>query len=94
MKSFTRGVLGALLVVLALASILMPSVGRAQGMSKPDIIEVIEIREVITDGTAARMKNQVEKLNENPKVKAVLLLVDTPGAAPPPVLRSTPSWRA
>lgn len=48
-------------------------------MGKPDIIEVMELRGEISRGTADAVKAQVEKINENPKIKAVLLIVDTPG---------------
>lgn len=51
----------------------------AQAPSKPDLLEVIELKTVIGEGTAALIASQVERINETPKVKAVLLVVDTPG---------------
>jgi signal peptide peptidase SppA len=47
--------------------------------ARPDLLEVIELNQVITEGVANGIKEQVEKINENPKVKAVLLVVNTPG---------------
>jgi signal peptide peptidase SppA len=46
---------------------------------KPDLIEVIDLKGEIGDGTAEAVKAQVEKINDQPKIKAVLLDVDTPG---------------
>lgn len=51
----------------------------AFAQSKPDLLEVIEIRGVIDGSTAEDITRQVEKINENAKVKAVLLQLDTPG---------------
>lgn len=48
---------------------------------KADILEVIDISGPIDESTAARMAAQVEKINENSKIKAVLLVVDTPGGS-------------
>lgn len=66
-------------VVILAAALLYPLRAQSQITSKPDLVEVLEIRGAIGEHTAAAMKGQVEKLNENPKVKAVLLIVDTPG---------------
>lgn len=46
---------------------------------KPDILETIDISGVINDGMAADVTQRVTELNENPRVKAVLLNVDSPG---------------
>lgn len=77
MQSLARGILAVLLVALALAITTSPA--RAQAPAKPDIIEVIEINDVITPYTATAVKAAVEKVNETPKVKGVLLVVNTPG---------------
>ncbi len=63
--------------LLAVAS-LCP-VAQAQQEGKPDILEVLEVSGEINDFTPGRIKDQVEKYNDNPKVKAVLLILDTPG---------------
>lgn len=46
---------------------------------KPDLLEVISIDGVIDDGTANQIQRQVEQINENKRVKAVLIVVDSPG---------------
>jgi signal peptide peptidase SppA len=51
--------------------------GEAPG-GKPDIIEVIEIGE-INEFAAKSVTEQVEKINETPKIKGVLLIVNSPG---------------
>jgi signal peptide peptidase SppA len=48
---------------------------------KPDILEVLEITGPITAGTAEGMSRKVDEINDNAKVKAVLLVVDTPGGS-------------
>lgn len=48
-------------------------------VGKPDILEVVELRGEIDDSVANAIKAQVEKINENQKIKAVLLIVNTPG---------------
>ncbi len=47
--------------------------------SRPDVVEVIEIVGVIDDAMAVNIQQKVENLSENPKIKAVLLVVDSPG---------------
>jgi protease-4 len=65
-------------LMLALASLLAtPAV--AQVPAKPDLIEVIEINGAIGSHTATMVREAVEKINENAKVKAVLLVIDSPG---------------
>jgi signal peptide peptidase SppA len=68
-----------IILAVALAGALAPTLARAQITSKPDLVEVLEIRGHINGHTASAIKAQVETINENPKVKAVLLVVDTPG---------------
>lgn len=65
--------------LLAAALLALSGLASAQVPAKPDLLEIIELRGVIDEGTASNIKAQVEKVNENPKVKAVLLIVDTPG---------------
>lgn len=77
MQSLARGIVSILLVALALAIGTSPA--RAQAPAKPDIIEVIEISGEITPFTATSVKAAVEKLNDTPKVKGVLLVVNSPG---------------
>ena len=59
-------------------SLLLPVAAVAQ---KPDILEVIEINGEINAGTAANIAEHVEKINDNAKIKAVLLVLDTPGGS-------------
>jgi hypothetical protein len=56
MKSLARGILGILPSSSALAIVTPPAARKCR--PKPDIIEVIEIRGVITDGTAARSRTR------------------------------------
>lgn len=58
--------------------LLLPAFAVAQ---KPDILEVIELSGEINAGTAANMAQFVDAINENSKVKAVLLILDTPGGS-------------
>lgn len=65
-------------VGLAVSLLFGSGAGVAQ-TSKPDIVEVIELVGEIHGGTAGYIKEQVDKINENPKVKAVLLVIQSPG---------------
>jgi len=68
------------IVAFALATVLFVGYKNASAqVEKPDILEVLSIGEVINDGTAERIARAVQGINDNKKVKAVLLLVDTPG---------------
>jgi len=51
----------------------------AEPPKKPDLVEVIEISGEINQVMADMIAKQVEAINENPKVKAVLLVVESPG---------------
>jgi len=63
-----------------LVFLLVGVVGFAYGqVSRPDIIEVMALHGEVDDGMAAAVKEQVEKINDNTKIKAVLLDVDSPG---------------
>jgi protease IV len=46
---------------------------------KPDILEVISAEGVVDDGMAQSITKRVEEINDNKRVKAVLLVVDSPG---------------
>ncbi len=51
----------------------------AHAADKPDILEVMKIDGVIDESMANRVKTQVEEINDNQRIKAVLLIVDSPG---------------
>jgi signal peptide peptidase SppA len=51
----------------------------AEAPARPDILEVVELSNEIGEGTAKAFGLQVEKINETPKIKAVLLVVNSPG---------------
>jgi signal peptide peptidase SppA len=74
MKEALKRLAAGLVVALAIVFPL-----QAQVPAKPDLIEVIEISGEINRHVASNVAEAVDKLNENPKVKAVLLIVDTPG---------------
>jgi protease-4 len=46
---------------------------------KADILETISITGEINSGTSEQVSKQVDQINENSKVKAVILVLDTPG---------------
>lgn len=48
---------------------------------KPDIVEVVEINGEIHAGAAANIAQIVDNINDNAKVKAVVLVLDTPGGS-------------
>lgn len=74
-----RSLIGAGYAIAALcAALLQPLAAHAQ---KPDILEVIELSGPIHAGMAERIAKQVDEINDNAKVKAVLLVVDTPGGS-------------
>lgn len=67
--------LGVLCAVLALC--VLPA--RAEPMGSPEIIEILEIQGEITPMTAASVADSVRAYNDNPKVKGVVLVVNSPG---------------
>jgi protease-4 len=76
------GLLGiaVVLVLLVLGSLLVLSVAVAGAVpDKPDILEVVPLTGEIGMNTVEFIARAVESVNENPRVKAVLLVVDTPG---------------
>lgn len=74
-----KGLIAALFFLTAcLAALCGPRDAWAQ---KPDILEVLTINGEIHAGTAESIAAEVEKINDNAKVKAVLLVLDTPGGS-------------
>lgn len=65
-------------LILALFLSLMLPAAFAQ---KPDILEVVELNGEIHAGTATLIASKVDEINDNAKVKAVLLVLDTPGGS-------------
>jgi protease IV len=63
-----------LVMMLALSPI-------ASAEEAPDMLEVVEIAGEIHMGTATFIKEQVAQINQNKKIKAVLLVVDSPGGS-------------
>ena len=63
--------------LLAVLTCLMLSPAFAQ--DKPDLVEVVEINGVINEFMAVTIASQVDAINDNPKIRAVVLVVDTPG---------------
>lgn len=63
----------ALLVGLVLVA------GPAWAIEQPDILEVVELTGEIGDSAVTRMQQLVESIEGNPRVRAVLLVVDSPG---------------
>ena len=62
------------LALLLLACLALPAFAQ-----RPDLIEVVEISGEITEGTATQIDQTVAAINDNPAVKAVLLVVKSPG---------------
>lgn len=71
--------LGFLIGLTLIVTALSPLIVYAQ--QKPDILEVLEINGEIHSGMVTVIAEQVDKINDNTKVKAVLLIVDTPGGS-------------
>ncbi len=70
----------ALALVVSLAGLAVVGISPALAQSaKPDILEIMELSGIIGDGTAQWIAKQVETINDTPKIKGVLLIVDTPG---------------
>ena len=65
--------------LLAVAFLLVAGNAFAQAPAKPDIIEILELNGEITSGAANLVAMQVEKINDNPKIRAVVLVVNSPG---------------
>lgn len=65
--------------LLVIGAVVKEAYAAEPSVSRPDIIEVIEIGGEIYAGAATALKAQVEKINENPKIKAVVLVVNSPG---------------
>lgn len=72
-----KRVLAALAV--AAAALAVPFACSAQAPAKPDIIEVLEVSGEINSFMAKTVADAVEKINETPKIKGVLLVVNSPG---------------
>lgn len=66
-----------LAALLAAFTLSFPPVVAAQSL--PDLLEVIEVTGEINDSTAIQVQESVDRINNNAKVKAVLLVVDSPG---------------
>lgn len=71
--------IGFLFGLAAFVAALTPLTTLAQ--QKPDILEVLEINGEIHGGMVPGIAEAVDKINDNAKVKAVLLIVDTPGGS-------------
>src|SRR5687768_11915953 len=74
-----RVILGLLLGSFIGAALIYSVSGRAATPAKPAIVEVVEISGGIGDHTATSMAKMVETVNENPRVKAIVLIVNSPG---------------
>ena len=64
--------------LLACLLLAFPALGFAQ---QPDILEVVNINGEIDQGTASSIATSVDGINANPKIKAVLLVIDSPGGS-------------
>lgn len=69
----------AIVLVAAVSCVVPAALTHAQAPTKPDLIEVLDISGEINEGLANSIAAQVEKINETPKVKGVLLVVNSPG---------------
>lgn len=74
------GILLKVLFVVLLLFVLTPGNVQAQ-QGRPDLLEIIDVSGVINDGMARTIAAQVEAINEVPKIRAVLLTVDSPGGS-------------
>lgn len=58
---------------------LVSTCAKAADASKPFIVEIVEFQGEIGSGMAASAAKMVESINDNPRIKAVVLVVNTPG---------------
>lgn len=80
---FVRGLLAVVfaLFLAMVGAMLWPKLAAAQAPAKPDILEVLEISGAITGFEAKALEKRVEEIGDNQRVKAVLLVVNTPGGS-------------
>jgi predicted Zn-ribbon and HTH transcriptional regulator len=64
------------LLCTILAAVAMSATTVNAVAQKPDLLEIIEMTGEIHEGSARAIAEQVEAINETPKVKAVLLVVE------------------
>jgi signal peptide peptidase SppA len=74
MNPFFRGFIAGLIAV-----VLLGFVATAHAADTVDIVEVITLSGEINDDTVTTVTKQVKEFNANDRVKAVLLVVDSPG---------------
>lgn len=67
------------LLVSLFACVLAMVSASAYAQSRPDIMEIVTLSGIVSDGMADQVTKQVAEINENPRVKGVLLVVDSPG---------------
>ena len=72
-------VASAIAAAVLLAASWLPALANPGIGAKPELVEIISIEGEINDSTAETIARQVEKINENKQVKAVVLKVDSPG---------------
>lgn len=78
-QRWLRNVIGILLAVFALGTYTPASAAEASAPGKPAIVEIVELKGIISDVTAASMARMAENIKENKRIKALLLVVNTPG---------------
>lgn len=84
-RSTVYGILVIVALILAIVFFAVPAKAAGGGdeatsaSSKPNIVEIMELSGDIGDGTVSQFIRQVEQVNDNPRVKAVVLIVNTPG---------------
>lgn len=76
-KGWLGFLIGCALVVFTVAN--MAQAAEEVTAAKPAILEIVEINGEIHSGTAALAARMVEAVNESKRIKALLLVVNTPG---------------
>jgi protease IV len=69
----------AVLSLFAIALFLLLTALDARAADRPDILEIVSLNGIVDERMAEQVTKQVEEINDNPRAKAVLLIVDTPG---------------
>jgi len=67
------------LIAVLLAALALAFATPVMAQARPDLLEILEITGEINDGTAVQTQTNVDTINDNAKVKAVLLIVDSSG---------------
>lgn len=67
------------LIAVLLASLTFMFASPVMAQSRPDLLEILEVTGEINESVVTQLQGAVDAINDNAKVKGVLLVVDSPG---------------